>query len=637
MSQIIEKFKCFRELNVELKRSIKLFHVCDQYYSEKINVINVIVTNDDMVYAFENEEHIEVLRSFHRNEMKNKFIIKELSHQRVIDFRNNDKYLFARTFDGKVYYWEFHVTKPRFIVSLLNHNLIDICCGYRQVIALTNNGIVFTTDSFIKLDFKDLKSNAFNGEKVKAISCGLRHALVLTESGCVYSWGQNSFGQLGVGDFKNREIPTLVILNNEIIEKISCGQSHSLLLSRDRNIYAFGDNSCGQIGVDDRPLQTIPFKMNDLKTNFWTLLGSREPLKIKPFRENKFIAISTHSLHNISIALSLDGIYFVWGKGLKTSYLAVRKNSTVSRSTMGLGLSLGLSLGLGLGLGMGMGLGMGLSYVYKKYFRKNKNGPKESNLKSFDEIFAEKLEITANTIRIQNDSDFIPNNKYLNNFEEISEIGSGSYAKVFGVKLKSTSELFAIKKIAINDENESLKELCTSLLISELNSDLIVRYHEVWYENDLVIENGFRKYTENSTLYIQMDLCDKTLKNICEEIANDYILKRNKLLSPLGYYITSELLVEILEGVDYLHKHNIIHRDLKPENILTANGINRFIKIADFGYAKVLDKTKLNTKDKGDVRYMAPEVVFSHKYDFKADIYSLGFIIRDLFHIDFNE
>ncbi len=278
-------------------------------------------------------------------------------------------------------------------------------------------------------------------------------------------------------------------------------------------------------------------------------------------------------------------------------------------------------------------------FVCKQYSGESKNGPTNSNFKSFDEIFAEELEITANTIKIQNDSDFIPINKHLNKFEEISEIGSGSYGQVFKVKLKSSSELFAIKKIAINDENEneSLKELCTSLLISELNSDLIVRYHDVWYENDLVIENGFRKYTENSTLYIQMDLCEKTLEQIREEIANDSILKLKKLLTPLGFYITTKILIEILEAVEYLHKLNIIHRDLKPENILFSNGFkNRFVKIADFGLAKVHDKTEVNTEDRGDIRYMAPEVVRGQKYDTKADIYSLGIIIQDLFEIDYD-
>ncbi len=85
MSEFIHKFECLRELNEEFKRIIKLFYVCDSdgfgRYSDKINII---VTNDDMVYAFRNKEHIEVLRAFHRNEIENKFIIKELCHQRVV-------------------------------------------------------------------------------------------------------------------------------------------------------------------------------------------------------------------------------------------------------------------------------------------------------------------------------------------------------------------------------------------------------------------------------------------------------------------------------------------------------------------------------------------------------------------------
>jgi serine/threonine protein kinase len=134
-----------------------------------------------------------------------------------------------------------------------------------------------------------------------------------------------------------------------------------------------------------------------------------------------------------------------------------------------------------------------------------------------------------------------------------------------------------------------------------------------------------------------MYLCDKTLEEIREEIHNDMNLMLNNFLTSLGYYITSELLIEILKGVHYLHKNNIIHRDLKPENILLTDGINgSFVKIADFGLAKVYDKKELNTKDRGDVRYMAPEVIRSQKYDPRADIYSLGIIIQDLFGIDYD-
>jgi len=44
---------------------------------------------------------------------------------------------------------------------------------------------------------------------------------------------------------------------------------------------------------------------------------------------------------------------------------------------------------------------------------------------------------------------------------------------------------------------------------------------------------------------------------------NDINLKQNELLTPLGYYIASELFIEIVEGVHFLREESIIHRDFK--------------------------------------------------------------------------
>ena len=107
----------------------------------------------------------------------------------------------------------------------------------------------------------------------------------------------------------------------------------------------------------------------------------------------------------------------------------------------------------------------------------------------------------------------------------------------------------------------------------------------------------------------------------------------------MGYYISSELFIEILESVDYLHKQNVIHRDLKPENILLTDGQNgRFIKIADFGLSVIHEfVSQSHTTGCGTLKYIAPEVVQSTKYDTKADIYSLGVIVQELFNITINK
>ncbi len=134
-----------------------------------------------------------------------------------------------------------------------------------------------------------------------------------------------------------------------------------------------------------------------------------------------------------------------------------------------------------------------------------------------------------------------------------------------------------------------------------------------------------------------MELCFNTLEAIMEQKLNDF--KRiNELMNETEYFISSELFIEILEAVNYLHSLNpqIIHRDLKPTNILVTEGLNgRFVKLADFGLSTIhkFDE-QTHTEDLGTVKYVAPEVTRGRTYDTKADIYSLGVITEELFAID---
>jgi len=90
-------------------------------------------------------------------------------------------------------------------------------------------------------------------------------------------------------------------------------------------------------------------------------------------------------------------------------------------------------------------------------------------------------------------------------------------------------------------------------------------------------------------------------------------------------------LIQTCLGLKYLHNLHVIHRDIKPQNIfLTKNGI---IKIGDFGISKVLDRNHSNTKTQiGTPLYMSPEVIESIKYDYKADIWSLGITFFELMY-----
>jgi len=111
-------------------------------------------------------------------------------------------------------------------------------------------------------------------------------------------------------------------------------------------------------------------------------------------------------------------------------------------------------------------------------------------------------------------------------------------------------------------------------------------------------------------------------------------------MTPLEYYISSQLFKQILEAVNYLHslKPPIIHRDLKPTNILITEGKNgRFVKLADFGLSVTHEKDEqTHTRDLGTIRYAKREVFNGTNYHIKADIYSLNVVSQDLFDVDIN-
>merc|ERR1712000_630241 len=82
-------------------------------------------------------------------------------------------------------------------------------------------------------------------------------------------------------------------------------------------------------------------------------------------------------------------------------------------------------------------------------------------------------------------------------------------------------------------------------------------------------------------------------------------------------------------GVAYLHQKKLIHRDLKSQNLL-VNDLWQ-CKVADFGISTVNPTITRAMTCIGTPVYMAPEVLSKNKYSEKADVYSFGIVLAEIF------
>lgn len=73
-------------------------------------------------------------------------------------------------------------------------------------------------------------------KKAKVASSGARHSAILTEDGKIFSWGWNKYGQLGLGDTVDRNIPALVPLKDHRPRNVTCGWWHTLALCETTNL-----------------------------------------------------------------------------------------------------------------------------------------------------------------------------------------------------------------------------------------------------------------------------------------------------------------------------------------------------------------------------------------------------------------
>lgn len=102
------------------------------------------------------------------------------------------------------------------------------------------------------------------GIRIEAVAAGLWHTLCISAEGDVYAFGGNQFGQLGTGSDQAETLPRL--LDAPSIESInativSCGARHSAIVTDDGKVFCWGWNKYGQLGLGDAIDRNIPFQV----------------------------------------------------------------------------------------------------------------------------------------------------------------------------------------------------------------------------------------------------------------------------------------------------------------------------------------------------------------------------------------
>ncbi|KAF7315533.1 hypothetical protein MIND_00068600 [Mycena indigotica] len=195
-------------------------------------------------------------------------------------------------------------------------------------------------------------------------------------------------------------------------------------------------------------------------------------------------------------------------------------------------------------------------------------------------------------------------------FEELDELGSGEFGKVIKVKSRTRHGEYAVKKskrfegvrhrLRLREEVEILQHLTCGGVQPN-----VLTFVDSWEEDDV--------------LYIQTELCE--LGNLAH-----FLWEYGRVFPRLDQALIWKIMVELSNGLRFIHGSNVIHLDIKPSNIFVTG--DRRLKIGDFGMASIWPRiveaeSVVGFEREGDKMYLAPEVL-QGRYGKAADVFSFG-------------
>ncbi|XP_008309758.1 wee1-like protein kinase [Cynoglossus semilaevis] len=211
--------------------------------------------------------------------------------------------------------------------------------------------------------------------------------------------------------------------------------------------------------------------------------------------------------------------------------------------------------------------------------------------------------------------------RYTSEFLELEKIGCGEFGAVFKCVKRLDGCIYAIKRskkplAGSVDEQNALREVYAHAVLEQRPH--VVRYYSAWAEDDhMLIQN---EYCNGGTL-------------------SDIIAENDRRLSYPSELELKDLLLQVAQGLKYIHSTSLVHMDIKPSNIFISRKsvtscdecedegptTSVVYKIGDLGHVTRVNNPQV---EEGDSRYLANEVLQENYSDLtKADIFALALTI----------